>query len=61
MNCINQECYFVANNAECPLRLKLPCDGFIPEKDYIKEHLRLVTIEVEAKQERLGKYAKENK
>lgn len=30
-----------------------------PKKDYIKEHLRLVTIEVAAKQERLGKYAKE--
>ena len=26
------------------------------EKDYIKEHLRLVTIEVEAKRERLEKY-----
>ena len=29
------------------------------EKDYIKEHLRLVTIEVEAKRERLEKYERE--
>ena len=32
-----------------------------PKKDYIKEHLRLVTIEVEAKQKRLGLWTKENK
>ena len=33
--------------------------GEMSEKDYIKEHLRLVTIEVEAKRERLEKFNKE--